>query len=1031
MPEIERYNTRNVAQKEIYDSYMGILRISPNELNGSDVDDPTQFLNVLYDEEKKERMKIILSDSDGNVLPIQFTPRAFQQTVLLPNETTNISIETPVDVINMSTIVNGGKGTLFVSNNFHLRSTLHITPEFDDLQNSKHSKLKIYSGGEPSSSKQITARGVLLYPTESPNDAHYFNEKNILNLFSTTDSTPRHKQVDKNLLSFTKNWHDMNMPLSERITISGKVVSQPNDYQEEVPVYYTRDYILGHYDGHQMKTSVDNETSQAWGENGDSSEGLTDYITKLSWTRIDKLIWDSLEEIIQGRVRHTKGRYDELGIDMGADGIREQLGLVGNTYKEYAPILGTEMAKGMIAYHAMPFHRYWFHRTKQALRGFIERKKANLIYEDSFEEIYSSDVTDLDKTVIDTNLVIDDDFDDEAVVRDEIKKLSQYYNDGILTPNPMGTIGFVNSLSKNFVLCNGKELSFKNFPNISLSNDTFFKLNKKGSVQYNPETGFETIELHGVDPEFPNFTVMDALANTSETKFVRLPNLFALYESTPRFIRGLNWVCDNDEASLTVNVFSPNDATNKTNYNKLNRKNDTYLQVNPEEEYRLKKDIQDASKVYFHTFDHLIDKETHNHHMFSKVQGGGTEDYEKTLLHHYHCRNTRGGHISHVYQWLRMGMMNYDKTCSQIAPLHNPEIKTYNTYYDSKNIRWKSEGVDYLKYCMDGVYKGDLHNKFTPIPNTALFLFNASIFNNNGKLSPGKTVVKNSDGTIKTNKDGTYVYSLSSAALDTHRGTWYNLNTNDENENKRVPTKYTEYHTNGIENDRTKYYYMGADGKKHTLEEASITDTQFEEPIFDEVAFEEAIANKNLSAEEKEKLRSFEINKMNQDYAEKLQNHDKEIQRRKFWAMKANEAEGYIPISYTGKAGGYIILSWSRDERRGMKSSSRNTYEDEKYNVASYIMTPCEDYDEDKSYWRCWSSISYLNSHKLGVGDVENYIDNKQNYNEDSDYYDVHCVTQLPDEEKHKAYSFGGNDVLVNETCPTPSHMNLLPLLRI
>lgn len=43
-----RYTIRNVAQREIYDSYMGILRISPNlDKNGKMVDDPTNFLNTL------------------------------------------------------------------------------------------------------------------------------------------------------------------------------------------------------------------------------------------------------------------------------------------------------------------------------------------------------------------------------------------------------------------------------------------------------------------------------------------------------------------------------------------------------------------------------------------------------------------------------------------------------------------------------------------------------------------------------------------------------------------------------------------------------------------------------------------------------------------------------------------------------------------------------------------------------------------------------------------------------------------------
>lgn len=76
---IEVFGTRDVKNKEIYDSYMGILRISPNEVYGTDIDDPTELVNSLYNIEKKERTKIILSDSDGNVFnTIYFQPKAFQ-----------------------------------------------------------------------------------------------------------------------------------------------------------------------------------------------------------------------------------------------------------------------------------------------------------------------------------------------------------------------------------------------------------------------------------------------------------------------------------------------------------------------------------------------------------------------------------------------------------------------------------------------------------------------------------------------------------------------------------------------------------------------------------------------------------------------------------------------------------------------------------------------------------------------------------------------------------------------------------------
>jgi hypothetical protein len=85
----ERFNVRNVAQKEVYDSYMGILRISPIEVNGKDIDDVTSILNTLVDidgnivmdgiTEKNSIIKVRLSDSDGNKLPVRFIPKAFKQ----------------------------------------------------------------------------------------------------------------------------------------------------------------------------------------------------------------------------------------------------------------------------------------------------------------------------------------------------------------------------------------------------------------------------------------------------------------------------------------------------------------------------------------------------------------------------------------------------------------------------------------------------------------------------------------------------------------------------------------------------------------------------------------------------------------------------------------------------------------------------------------------------------------------------------------------------------------------------------------
>lgn len=110
--ELQKFNVRDVGQKEIYDSYMGILRISPNRMYGADVDDPTTILNTLVDfhgafggvnEEgtRNSKMEIRLSDSDGNLLPIYFIPKAFNTKILLPGTDSEyrnlINITTNVD----------------------------------------------------------------------------------------------------------------------------------------------------------------------------------------------------------------------------------------------------------------------------------------------------------------------------------------------------------------------------------------------------------------------------------------------------------------------------------------------------------------------------------------------------------------------------------------------------------------------------------------------------------------------------------------------------------------------------------------------------------------------------------------------------------------------------------------------------------------------------------------------------------------------------------------------------------------------
>lgn len=971
----ERFNTRNVKNKEIYDSYMGILRISPNEIMGTDVDDPTQLLNTLYNEDEKRRTVIILSDSDGNILPVTFQPRAFNTTVVERDTTTATDSFKNIDLLNVATIIGIDDGDdskftkskLYVSNEMKCRSTLLLSrTEGEQEAKYRHSNLKILSGGEPSiSSKLKTGRGWLLYPTDSPNDDNYFNAKNKHKLFDEKDkNTPRYKQVENSLYSWSRKEHEKAGISNERVIVGNKLITQINEYNEEVPLYYTRDYILGHYDGHQMITGIQNNTTfNSWGIDGtDGSIGKTNYMTKLSWTRFDKLIWDSLEEIITGNVRHIKGRYDELGInEVAAPGIVDKLGLdrssVEHEYKKFAPILGTEMARGTIVYHAMPFHRYWYHRTRQALRGCIERRKLEM----GERVLDKPETTKMDDYIVENDLAANNyamsDSGAETFHRHEVNTLEAFYKNKLLTPCSMGTVGFAHSLGKNFALCNGRSLRFQNFPNISVTNEIIFNTGEIiGSIPtLDSSNGFS----HRTQTDLTG-SVISALANSntlSGSTYAQLPNLFALFEKSPRFIRGLMWRATTDD-DVSVNVFNENDG--KSNYipstdlanpsngleiiNKDTNGKSVSLRV-------ANKNFSNVNKLNFHTFDHLIEKETHHHKMWSYIEGdeGGMNLVEISKAH---CQNTRGGNVINSHKWHSATLMNFDRTYSQTALFTglSSGIQFEYMFNAGSTGAWNDSGR-WASYCAgsgNNVYTGQLYESFTPIPTLGLILFNTSICNN-----------KSQAGDIR-----------------------------------------------GLHPNATRY--QDAEGKWHNFEE--------EAPI--------SVSKQQIEKEGKP--------------TSLIKEYDAQKQRRKFFAMKMNEAEGFIPISWFGKASGYVHLAWSRDERSGSNSSSRNTYHDYKYNVGGYKMAiPKGDYIESAedgspvSYWRCMTSIAYINPNKLGVGDIANYINNKRDYNENTDYYDVNCVTQLPKNDTYKNYKYGGVNIKVDETCPTPPYINLLPLIRI
>lgn len=139
-------------------------------------------------------------------------------------------------------------------------------------------------------------------------------------------------------------------------------------------------------------------------------------------------------------------------------------------------------------------------------------------------------------------------------------------------------------------------------------------------------------------------SVISALANSntlSGSTYAQLPNLFALFEKSPRFIRGLMWRATTDD-DVSVNVFNENDG--KSNYipstdlanpsngleiiNKDTNGKSVSLRV-------ANKNFSQVNKLNFHTFDHLIEKETHHHKMWSYIEGdeGGMNLVEISKAH--------------------------------------------------------------------------------------------------------------------------------------------------------------------------------------------------------------------------------------------------------------------------------------------------------------------------------------------------------------------------------------------------------------
>jgi hypothetical protein len=297
------YNSlRDVASQELYDSYRGILRISPNIIDNIEEDNTEYFFNP------SNNVDIILSDSDGNILEaLQFKAKKFSTSMV--GYTSNIDLS----------VITHNYTALNVSKSLALTSILSV-----------NDSLKIIN---PLSNRT----NILIYPSDSPYDAAYCNLNDKLGIKNNYDDDVIETGFsNKDLVTL------LGSNSYTQVEIDGQKIFRESTAGTLIPEVYRHDYILGQAKGGTYKK--DNA-----------------YITQLSFVSLDKMVWEKLTANLKGLYRHLDGRYKNLGHGRNEEIMTTLFGDTNIDLSDKAHIVGVPVQSGLITYNAMPIRRYFFH----------------------------------------------------------------------------------------------------------------------------------------------------------------------------------------------------------------------------------------------------------------------------------------------------------------------------------------------------------------------------------------------------------------------------------------------------------------------------------------------------------------------------------------------------------------------------------------------------------------------------------------------------------------------------------------------
>ena len=161
--------------------------------------------------------------------------------------------------------------------------------------------------------------------------------------------------------------------------------------------------------------------------------------------------------------------------------------------------------------------------------------------------------------------------------------------------------------------------------------------------------------------------------------------------------------------------------------------------------------------------------------------------------------------------------------------------------------------------------------------------------------------------------------------------------------------------------------------------------------------------------------------------------------------IKMNEADGIWPISYSGKASFSMLHNHTWRRKRTSTFKKRWDWENGslyKYDVGKYTfhgktgvdngtLVPTNGY-----IWRTMTSLPLINCHKLACGDLSKFdssVDKNKISPSDPDYYTYHNITDQWRESKKitQTNDYDGIGFETEENVPFPSHINLLPLIKL